>query len=152
VTEPFLGRPVAEAPNRAVWELLGEELPALDSGRPRSPYLEQGCHPDVVGRLWTDLAPTLPGDCRAQAKGRPVLAHPVTDVIFALARGTSYALWLTPDDVEPALAAGASALHTWAGGRVTDLATAAGPGWIWGCWHPAELDWVGHAYAALSRT
>src|SRR5947209_20327918 len=70
-----LARSVREAPNHDVWAALGEELRQPEQGRPRDPYWEQGCHPDVVSRLWNELGAELPGPARAQAKGRPVLAH-----------------------------------------------------------------------------
>jgi hypothetical protein len=143
-------RSIEEAANGELWPVLGEELPAIPSGRPRDPYLEQGCHPDVVGRIWDDLASHLPRDCRAQAKGRPVLAHPDSDRIFAFARGTSYALWLVPEDFEQARAAGAATSWTWAGGRVTDLAASAGQGWIWGRWYANEPSWMQRSYAAAT--
>jgi hypothetical protein len=145
---PEVTRVVSEAANARIWPVLGEELPPLPSGRPRAPYMYQGCHPDIVARVWDELGKELPSDCRAQAKGRPVLAHPETDRIFAAARGTTYALWLTPADCQDALEAGAKTVMTWAGGSVTDLAESAGTGWIWGYWHEDEPVWLRNAYAA----
>jgi hypothetical protein len=131
-----------------MWSLLGDELPPLKSGRPRNPYMNQGCHPDVVTRVWDALGKELPRDCRAQAKGRPVLAHPDTDRIIAVARGTAYALWLTPDDHAAAVSAGAQTSMAWSGGSVTDLAEQAGKGWIWGAEYADEPQWLQHAYVA----
>jgi hypothetical protein len=139
---------VAEAANAGVWELLGPERPPLKSGRPRDPYMGQGSHPDMVVRVWDDLGAELPRDCRAQAKGRPVLAHPATDRIIAIAYGTAYALWLTPEDFAAALEAGAKTQRTWTGGSVTELARSAGPGWIWGRWYADEPSWLLRSYAA----
>jgi hypothetical protein len=149
VLEPVVNREVKEGPNRRIWALLGERLPPLSNGRPRDPYMEQGCHPDIVGRLWDDLGKELPADCRAQANGRPVLAHPETDRIFALSRGTAYALWLTHEDFLDALDAGARTRMNWSGGSVTDLERSAGSGWIWGARFENEPHWVRHAYAAV---
>lgn len=146
----YEARSVDEAPNHELWSVLGEELPAIPSGRTRDPYLEQGCHPDVVGRIWDDLGAHLPCDCRAQAKGRPVLAHPGSGRIFAFTRGTAYALWLVPEDFVRAQTAGAATSWTWAGGRITDLAVSAGPGWIWGRWYADEPRWVDRAYNATT--
>ena len=89
-----IARSVREAPNRDVWAALGPELPQPEQGRLRDPYWEQGCHPDIVARLWDELGGELPAVARAQAKGRPVLAHGDSDRIIAFARGTSYALWI----------------------------------------------------------
>src|SRR4051812_26044401 len=95
-------------PNERVWELLGEDLPLISDRRRADPYMSQGSHPDVVARVWDELGEALPRDCRALAKGgKPVLAHPDTDRIFALPRGTAYALWVIPEDLGTALAAGA---------------------------------------------
>lgn len=147
---PEVTRIVPEEPNKRVWELLGEELPPIERRRQRDPYMYQGSHPDVVGRVWDELGKTLPRDCRALAKGgKPVLAHPETDRIFALPHGTAYALWLTPDDFA---AADAPTAHEWSNGSVTELATGAGPGWIWGSWNDAEPQWVRRAYEAGGPT
>jgi hypothetical protein len=146
---PEVARIVPERPNAEMWPLLGAEPPASSDGRPRNPYLEQGCHPDVVVRVWDELGPALARDSRAQAKGTPVLAHPDTDRIFAMAHGTAYAMWLTPADHAEALDAGATTRRTWSGGSVTDLAELPMPGWIWGRWLGHEPRWVRNAYAAV---
>jgi hypothetical protein len=145
---PEVTRVVGGTANVRMWGLLGEELPPLETGRPRDPYMLQGCHPDIVARVWDELGKELPRDCRGQAKGRPVLAHPDTDRIIAVAHGTGYALWLTPEDYADALEAGARTVMTWAGGSVTDLTERAGTGWIWGCWYGDEPLWLQRAYAA----
>jgi len=145
---PEVTRTVTEAGNAGIWRFLGDELPALKGERPRDPYLDQGCHPDAVARVWDELGKELPRDCRAQAKGKPVLAHPETDRIIAVAYGTAYALWLTPADLADALRAGATAVMTWSGGSATDLAKRAGAAWVWGRWHADERLWLQHALAA----
>ena len=145
---PVVTRTVGETGNEAVWALLGEELPPQTNGRPRDPYMSQGCHPDIVVRVWDRLGKELPRDCRAQAKGRPVLAHPQTDRIFVVCHGTAYAMWLTANDFEGAGQAGATTVMTWSGGSVTDLAERPGSGWIWGRWLQNEPFWVRHAYEA----
>jgi hypothetical protein len=146
---PELGRIVAEAPNARIWPLLGEERPPTLGGRPRNPYMEQGCHPDMVARVWDQLGKELPSGSRGQAKGKPVLAHSETDRIIAFPHGTAYSLWLRPDDYADALESGARTLRTWTGGSVTDLTKRAGPGWIWGRWYSNEPLWLQHAYAAV---
>jgi hypothetical protein len=148
---PEVTRTVAQLPNARMWALLGGELPSLESGRPRDPYWLQGSHPDIVARVWDELGKELPRDCRAQATGTPVLAHPETDRIFAAAHGTAYALWLTPVDFERALQGEATTVMTWSGGSVTDLAERAGEEWIWGRWYDDEPLWVRRAYEAVGR-
>lgn len=148
---PEVTRTVGKAPNARMWALLGEELPPLSSGRPRDPYINQGCHPDIVARVWDELGKDLPRDCRAQAKGKPVLAHPENDRIFAVCHGTAYALWLRAGDFANALEAGATTVMTWSGGSVTDLAERAGSGWIWGRWFENEPLWVQRAYLAAGE-
>lgn len=146
---PAVTREVAREANARLWDLLGEELPPRSAGRHREPYMSQGSHPDQVARVWDELGAALPYDCRALAKGgKPVLAHPETDRIFALPQGTAYALWLTPADFAHAIGVGAETSHTWSGGSVTDLAREAGPGWIWGRWFDDEPAWVRRACEA----
>ena len=139
---------VARAPNERLWGVFGEEGPPHADGRPRDPYLEQGCHPDVVERVWDQLGAEVPPGCRGQASGVPVLVHPDTGRVFAFARGTAYALWLVPADADAAATAGLGPAHRWGGGTVTDLAAIAGPGWIWGRYHRDEPAWVRRAYEA----
>ena len=149
VDEDFeVTRTVAESGNAGIWSLLGEESPPPPGRREADPYMGQGCHPEVVTRVWDELGGELPHDCRAQAKGKPVLAHPESDRIIALAHGMAYALWLTPGDHAAALQAGASTVMTWSGGSVTDLAERAGTGWIWGRWYANEPSWLQRAYVA----
>lgn len=142
---PPSARVVHRQNNERIWDLVGEEKPPFNDGRERDPYIEQGCHPDVVERVWDLLGTAVLPACRAQAKGIPVLAHPGTGRIFAAAHGTAYALWLTPEDYEVAMAAGLKTEMRWTGGDITDLRVAAGEGWVWGAWHAAEPDWVRRA-------
>jgi hypothetical protein len=146
---PKVTRTVGEAANARMWSLLGKELPPLSNGGRRDPYMAQGCHPDVVVRVWDELGEDLPRDCRAQANGKPVLAHPVTDRIFAVCHGTAYALWLTPDDFADSSRAGATTTMQWSGGSTTDLTERAGSGWIWGRWFKREPLWIRRAYVAV---
>jgi hypothetical protein len=145
---PYVYRAVSETGNSDIWSVLGREYGPRRDGRARDPFMEQGCHPDMVVRVWHDLGDALPVDSRAQAKGKPVLAHPTSGRIIAAAYGTAYMLWLTPDDYSAALALGAKKSHVWAGGHVTDLRHAAGPGWIWGRWYQDESVWAQHAFDA----
>jgi hypothetical protein len=143
-----VARDVVRADNERIWGFVGEEKPSTKNGLPRDPYLEEGCHPDIVERVWDVLGAAVPPECRAQAKGTPVLAHPETGRVFAAAHGTAYALWLVPDDFESAVAAGLTTVMRWSVGTVTDLRDAAGEGWVWGRWHHDEPDWIRRAYGA----
>ena len=148
---PLPSRVVTREGNERIWDLIGEELPPLPNGKPRDPYWHQGSHPEIVDRVWDELGNKLPADCRAQAKGKPVLAHPITNRIFAIAHGMRYAIWLTPDDFQDAGKLGAQTVMQWTGGSITDLATAAGPGWIWGRWYAPELEWLRHSFRAVDE-
>jgi len=139
---------VAREQNERLWEFVGEDKPPKSGGRARDPYLEEGSHPDIVERVWDVLGAAVPSECRAQAKGTPVLAHPSTGRVFAAAHGTAYALWLVPSDFAAAVGAGLSTEMRWSIGTVTDLSIAAGEGWVWGNWHDQEPDWVRRAYEA----
>lgn len=145
---PPSARVVHRQNNERIWDFIGEEKPRLNDGSESDPYMERGCHPDVVERVWDLLDAAVLPACRAQAKGIPVLAHPGTDRIFAAAHGTAYALWLTPEDYEVAMAAGLKTEMRWTGGDITDLRVAAGDGWVWGAWQAAEPDWVRRAHQA----
>jgi hypothetical protein len=151
LASPVVTRAVDQAANRHLWSFLGEELPQPRSGRVRDPYMDQGSHPDIVRRIWDELGPDLPCDCRAQAKGRPVLAHPETDRIIAMATGTAYALWLVDEDYGLACNSGADTVMRWSAGSVTDLASCAGTGWLWGGWYHEEAEWLRRSYAAAGR-
>ena len=139
---------VEQGPNARIWDFVGEDRPAPPGGRTRDPYLEEGCHPDIVERVWDVLGASVPAECRAQARGTPVLAHPMTARVFAAAHGTAYALWLTHSDYEAAIAAGLTTVTRWSNGTTTDLRDAAGDGWVWGAWHADEPEWIRHSYAA----
>jgi hypothetical protein len=143
-------RLILVAPEAPIWPLVGEARPPVPGGRPRDPYYEEDCHPDCVERVWVGLGNVLPANCRAQANGTPVLAHPRSDEIFASARGTSYALRLVADDFADAMALGAKTVMTSSGGHSLDL-SGCGPGWIWGAGYEQEQHWILRTYQAASR-
>ena len=145
---PPVVRVVDRARNERIWGFVGDDKPPRPDGRARDPYMEQGSHPDIVERVWDVLGFAVPQECRAQARGTPVLAHPETGRVFAAAHGTAYALWLVPSDYEEATSAGLKTTMTWSGGNSTELGDAAGEGWVWGAFHQREPEWVHHAYQA----
>jgi hypothetical protein len=107
-------------------------------GRARDPYYETGHHPDMVERVWKELGADLPDHARCQVNGNPVLAHVASGAVLAFPRGTSYALWLTPD---AAATCDLSPRHRWGNGSVTDLQATLGDGWFWGHFDAREPEW-----------
>jgi hypothetical protein len=70
-----------------------------------------GTHPDLLYDFWNTLTEGIPDAkrCARVVYGRPVLASPVTGVIFGFAGGThTVAFRLAPADRDAALAAGAT--------------------------------------------
>lgn len=110
------------------------------------PYLELGCHPDVVVRVWEALGKALPVDCRAVVYGTPALVHSELGVVLALAYGTAYALRLSSQRYPEALLAGCHVKQTWAGGQVTDARKSFGPSWVFGDWLDQEAAWIRESY------
>jgi len=110
------------------------------------PYDTLGTHPDLVARLWDELAASLPTDCRFVVFGTPALVRPDSGIVFGFAGGThTYALRL-PDDVRrDALAAGAKRVMTYPRQAPFDL-DAIGPEWVFGAWLRGEDLWGRAAY------
>jgi hypothetical protein len=128
--------------NERTFDFLDAVGPA-PAGRSRNPYMEAGHHPDMVERVWDKLGAALPESCTFLVRGNPVLAHPRTLAVFALPRGTAYALWLTPDDRD---GCDLSTVHRWGSGSATDLAERLGDGWFWGRFDPRETGWCRAAF------
>lgn len=141
--------------NQGVLEYLRERLnrqAGLESASPASvkkPLTKTNTHPEIGVRLWDELAASLPVDCRWIVYGTPALVHPRTGVLFGVGIGTVYCLRLTDADMERALHAGASTETRWSNGTTLDLASRFGPGWVFGNWQQAELDWCRAEYEAL---
>ena len=109
-------------------------------------YLGLGCHPDIVERLWKDLAAALPADCRYVLARTPALVHPTTGLVLALGIGTQYALRITATDRAAALAAGLKTSTVWAGGQKLDLEAELGQDWLFGGWAKLEKVWCCNSY------
>ena len=118
----------------------------------RDPYMSLGSHPDIVSRIWKDINAELDSDCRLILCGTPALVHPVTGMILAVALGTQYCLHLPVPLMEAALAAGVKTTTKWSGGRVTDVASEFGDGWIFGKWLNDEIGWCREAYQFFGHT
>jgi uncharacterized protein YggU (UPF0235/DUF167 family) len=127
--------------NRAVVEFLSPLLPPV-----QDPYMEAGCHPETVERIWDQLGRALPRDCRALLGRRPVLAHGLTGAVLAFAYGTAYAVVVPENRQAIAAALGLRPVRRWSSGQVTDLAAEIGEGWRFGAWHDEEYDWCREAY------
>jgi hypothetical protein len=144
--------------NLGVLEYLRSSRPKrkaeLESASPASvknPLSKTGTHPEIGVRLWEELAASLPVDCRWIVCGTPALVHPQTGVLFGVCIGMAYCLRLTDADMERALQAGASTQTKFSDGRTLDLASHFGPGWVFGSWQQAELEWCRDEYEALGK-
>jgi hypothetical protein len=142
--------------NRGVLEYLKRSRPKRkaewESVSPlsvKNPILGTNTHPETGVRLWSDLAASLPAECRWIVLGAPALVHPETGVLFGVAIGMSYVLRLADADMEAALKAGVSTEKRWSNGSTLDLASEFGPGWVFGSWQLAELAWCRAVYEAL---
>ena len=137
--------------NAALLRHLKREFPTrIEQQSPdevRQPYLSLGTHPEIVERLWDQLAVDLPEKCAWVLYGRPVLVRPSTGIVFAWATGHVYALRLGPDAHNAALRAGAGRLHTFSDGSTLDLA-GFGPEWLFGMWFRDEPAWCRAAWDA----
>jgi hypothetical protein len=115
--------------------LAPEEVP--------DPYYGLGGHPDVVERVWRELAPDA--GWRAVVLGRPALVEPAAGTVLALALGTCYWLRLATGDLAPALASGAVQQHRYGDTGVLDAASTLGPAWVLGSWDEREPAWLAAA-------
>jgi hypothetical protein len=110
------------------------------------PYYHLGSHPDIVERVWDELAAPFPQEARKIVCGTPGLVHPDSGAIFALAYGTRYVLRLPGGLAEEAVRAGAPTLMRWSGGEETNAREALGEGWVFGAWLNREPEWLQQAY------
>lgn len=103
-----------------------------------------GTHPDLVDRLWHEVAIDLPTRVRWVIWGVVVLLHPKSGVIFGFAGGThNYALRV-PDTVRDlALADGGGPADGDAGKMGLSIL---GPNWILPKFNPRDRDWAIEAF------
>jgi hypothetical protein len=110
------------------------------------PYDSLGTHPDLVARLWDEIAASLPADCRFVVFGTPALVRPDSGIVFGFAGGThTYALRLPEAVRKEALAAGAERVMRYPRQAPFDL-DVIGPEWVFGAWLPGEGLWGRAAY------
>ena len=139
-------RPHDLAANQAVLGYLGQGS-APDEVEVRSPpddvdTWRLGAHPDVVDRLWHQLA--------GSGHGQPVLAGHTAAVldlrsglIVAVALGTQYAIRVSDPWLATALEAGYEAVHRFGTvGRTMDLKATFGPNWVFGRYDEREPGWL----------
>ena len=125
-------------------------LAAIDS-RP-NPYLTLGSHPDIVERLWKQISAAMPSECRSIVCGTPALVQPESGIVFAFAYGTQYCLRLPETLIETAFLAKAKTSTRWSNGKVEDLRQLElGPGWIFGSWMAAEIEWCKESFASFGK-
>jgi hypothetical protein len=148
---PPLGHPANAALCRYLEGRGRTTLPPL--ARPDEvarPYDTLGTHPDLVARLWDEIAAPLPVDCRFVVFGTPALVRPDTGIVFGFAGGThTYALRLPETLRKDALAAGAERVKRYPRQPPFDL-DVIGPEWVFGAWLKGEDLWGPAAYEFAS--
>ena len=122
--------------------------PALASpDQVERPYETLGTHPDLVTRLWDELAAALPLDCRVVFYGSPALMHPTTGIVFGYAGGThTYALRLPERERAEAIRAGATRIKHYPGGQASFDLDDFGPEWVFCAWLRGEEAWCRSAF------
>jgi hypothetical protein len=69
-----------------------------------NPQVTLATHPEMLTWIWSTLPARLPMDCRWVVYGTPVLVHPKSGIIFAIAYGQSLcAMRLSSDDARMAV-------------------------------------------------
>jgi hypothetical protein len=140
--------------NQGVLRYLNGDAPhaplmALPESVP-DPYFGQGSHPDIVERIWDELGKAVPA-YRCLLYGVPVLVHPGTGVVMAIAGGTRYALRLLEEAWEEAQQAGARTVARGSDGGELNLRETLGEDWIFGGWLKQEITWCRNLFDALER-
>jgi len=125
--------------------------PIVSPDEHHNPYLEAGCHPDIVERLWETIGSSLPADCRALVYGNPALVHPTLGIVFAWGLGTGYAIRIPDEAMSESLEAGCETECEEAGGGKVVIGEVLGKGWIIGCWKNEEMQWLTRMYFELSK-
>ena len=113
-------------------------------------YETLGTHPDLVARLWDEIAAHLPADCRFVVFGTPALVPADSKIVFGFAGGThTYALRLPEDTRQEAVLAGAERVKKYPLGGSLDLETI-GREWTFCGWFKDEERWCLSAYEFAS--
>jgi hypothetical protein len=102
-----------------------------------------GAHPDIVEHLWVRLNGQLPRDMRVLLADTAALADPAGGLVLAVVLGTEYAVRLTGEGLDAALAAEHHTMHVFTTvERTLDLAAAFGAGWVFGRFDEREGSWL----------
>ena len=115
------------------------------------PYLCQVSHPDIVQRVWDELGPLLPAECRSLVDGTPAIVHNRTGIVIAICNGTQYNLRLTTVGFREAIARGARTRIRWSTGEEMDSLAVLGADWIFGGWFKEEEQWCRDSYEEYGR-
>jgi hypothetical protein len=110
------------------------------------PYRKCGCHPEAVQRLWDEIGPALPDDCRALIYLAPALVHPRSGIILGLGMGTEYVLRLAGGIIDSAISKGVKRSMKDSTGTTTNLEEIFGDDWVFGAWLKEELTWCQQTY------
>jgi hypothetical protein len=112
----------------------------------KSPYLNQGSHPDIVEQVWDKIGNNLPRDCRQLVYGTPSLLNPLNGIILAICNGTQYNLQLTQKDFLIAKQYGLKTSTKWSNGKIMDSVEQLGENWMFGGWNDLEKEWIENYY------
>jgi hypothetical protein len=115
------------------------------------PYLDRGCHPDIVERLWDQLGANYSREARCLIYGRPALVDPTSGIIVAVGYGTRYAIRIPISAVSDAIKLGAARLVRWSNQEETDIESKFGQGWVCGAWLDQETAWIQKACEEITR-
>lgn len=111
-----------------------------------------GCHPEIVERLWDQIGPKLPTDCRGLVHSNPALVHSRSGVILAIGMGTWYGLRLPGTAGKEAAKAGAETFMRWSTGDCGDIRLTLGENWVFGGFLADEPLWCKTVYDLFDYT
>lgn len=123
---------------------------AAEYDRPPRPesrdYWESGSHPDVVERVWDQLGKGLPVESKRVVCGSPVLVHPASKVLIAVAMGTQYAIRLPSVVLHASVSSIVRTTNVWSDGTRMDIRAEFGNDWIFGSYSADEETWCRQSF------
>lgn len=111
----------------------------------KAPYYDQGCHPEIVERIWDQIGEAFPPEARCLVYGTPALVDPATGLVIAVGYGTAYCVRIPVASVTEAVHFGACLSRKWSNGKTTDIQDEFGEGWVFGAWLTQETAWCQNA-------
>ena len=123
----------------------------VGSADEKNGYMNCGCHPEIVERVWDQIGPAMPVNCRCMLYGTPALVAPQSGIVLAVAWGTKYILHLRDETVPLAVKAGAKTMTKWTFGGYMDLTKEFGMNWVFGCWSKEEPEWCRAMYEGVEK-